>query len=357
MQSCDVQDSTSLVGENKVVAELVADQLPSARSISTHVRRPRPSVSDESKLEIAHQVNTEKKTVKAVARNFSVSINTVYHIARLARDAARDSTKDAHLQEDGATVAAPRKRYGPLEPKTEAPMPASPFLTDDPIDLRGRKLRGDEKYYLACLVNIKRISAARVAKKYNLVGAAVGKFAFDVLTKEKPFQEKGRPRSRIDDESDMILRALAALDPRPSREDFKDSLAVEFAKTRERLLNKESNQDEAQTDFQHVGYDNRGTVNDVSNKCESANNDPNHAVTKTGSQHVGSDNCETVLTAPGKEAQPVRENESEFWGVGVHNSPAADHAVVVEPTKSQTTVGHFYVKPSVYSKFLAVYGY
>lgn len=192
------------------------------------IRNPRVKLSNEAKMEIARLVNDERRRPKDVASEMSLPVNAVYHIAGMARSAKQ------YQQPQAATDTEPRKRYGQLPPKTNAPMPVSPFSPDDPCNLKGKTLSSVEKYYLACLVNIKRISCAAVALRYNLVGVTVKKYANEALTQSHPFQKVARPSSRLDGESDEVLRALASLEPRPSLNEFKTRLTEEFNKTRER---------------------------------------------------------------------------------------------------------------------------
>lgn len=177
-------------------------------------------LSDEIKREIARRVNEEKIPGRVVARELHVAPTTVYRVAGIARGDAK------FVQPEPP----------PKQPRMAVPMPQCPFEGQGSVSLRGRRLSADEKYYLACLVNVERMQATQVAAKYDLLLRTVERYAA-VARSGKPFRAPGAPRATIvDEESDRVLTALAAVvgDQRLSREDFLTHLKREAVKTQER---------------------------------------------------------------------------------------------------------------------------
>lgn len=172
-------------------------------------------ISDDVKREIARLVNEEKKPGRVVARELRVAPTSVYRIAGIARGDAK------YLKKTEAPPKQPKKSELPLMP---VPMPPCPFGggQEANVILTGKLLSADEKYYLACLVNVQGMTIVAVAARYDLNPQSVQRYAKAVRT-GKPFRTPGGPRTSIvDEQSDKVLRALAALvgEHRPSREAF-----------------------------------------------------------------------------------------------------------------------------------------
>lgn len=175
------------------------------------------------KVEIARLVNEEKLLVTTVAKRFSVTPATVTRIASTALKAQNK------LRQKAGGASEDVVALGPV-------MPPRPFPDGETPSLRGKKLTPEEKYYLACLVNIRRVPCSHVAAHYDFPATSMMKFALQAR-QGKPFvKQKTGATSLIDTESDQALRALAALDgdSRPSRAAMTAHITAEMAKTLER---------------------------------------------------------------------------------------------------------------------------
>lgn len=207
---------------------------PEANTVTTRRRAPKRQLTGELKSEIARQVNEEKRRAKDVAYDFAVPVNLVYRVAGTARGEGRYVQLPEKPGERSRRI---------VQPKTDAPMPPAPPSLGEPCDLRRKALSAAEKEYLACLVNIKRMTAVQVGRQYNLLSDSVSRYARDALTKTTRFQRHGRPHSRLDDESHKVLQSLAAIVPRVPIGEFRTQLAEQFNKTCERRRVKRSSSD------------------------------------------------------------------------------------------------------------------
>lgn len=149
----------------------------------------------DTKLEIARLVNEEKLLMSSVAKRMNVTQASVARIASAAKW---------------------------TKPRDDSVMPPRPFPDGSTPSLRGKTLTAEEKYYLACLVNIKRLPGTKVATLYDLPVStlmAICKRAREGRSLEA--NPGGQPRA-IDAASDQQLRALAELDAqsRPSKEEM-----------------------------------------------------------------------------------------------------------------------------------------
>lgn len=199
-------------------------------------RGPDRKIADDVRHEIARRVNEEKESGKAVARDLAILPKTVYRIAGIARGDARFLPKPQ--EKDGGSETIPRRR-GPSKnvvPKMDVIMPPCPFADDKPFSLRGKRLTGEEKYYLACLVKVQCIPSSQVSSMYSLNLRTLERYMASAVA-GMAFRERGGVTSSIvDEESDAVLRALAAAQgaERPSREEFRVHLKAEAFKTHER---------------------------------------------------------------------------------------------------------------------------
>lgn len=203
-------------------------------------RGPSRNIPDDVKREIARRVNEEKEPGKAVARDLAILPKTVYRIAGIARGDARFLPKS---QDDGTVII--RRRRGSSKnvlPKMDVVMPPCPFEVDKPFSLRGRRLTPDEKYYLACLVNVQCLPSSQVSSMYSLNLRTLERYMASALA-GVAFRERGGVSSSIvDEESDAFLRAISAAQgaERPSREEFRVHLKNEAVKTYERAQKRKS---------------------------------------------------------------------------------------------------------------------
>lgn len=182
---------------------------------------PRKQIPEDQRLEISRLINEEKRSVSSVATQFAVAYKTAYRIAAGSRGEAK---------------------FIPIRdmktPKIAEPMPDAPPLFANAVDetpkLRGKKLTDDEKNYLGALVNIKRMSAAKVSAKYDVPKSSVIGYASAALNGKSAGKKGALPI--IDAESEKALKTLASLDAdqRPSRDDMEKHIAQEALKTLER---------------------------------------------------------------------------------------------------------------------------
>lgn len=200
-------------------------------------RRRGPTIvfTDEERANIVRLVNVEKKTAASVARDMSRPVSTVWRVACAARGV-------------GPTLASAERKT----PKVDADMPVFPFPGDELPSLKGRRLTVEEKYYLACLVNIKRISCGRVARGCDIAKDTVAKYAKRAL-EGKPLVVKGGTPPLLDAESSSVLSAMAELqgDSRPTRDAVKATIYDEAGKTLQRRKNERDALGRAQD--QYVG--------------------------------------------------------------------------------------------------------
>lgn len=174
-----------------------------------------------TKAEIARLVNEEKLLVSTVAKRFKITHTSATRIAAAALKAKNSEQQVPEVVSDGNGATT---------------MPPRPWPVGDTPSLRGKKLSAEEKHYLACLVNIQRISCPHVAAHYDLPTSTLDTFvqrARKGLSFEK---QKGGPLPVIDAESDHVLQALAALEgtSRPSRAEMIVHITRELTKTLER---------------------------------------------------------------------------------------------------------------------------
>lgn len=237
--------------------------LPETSREKVRNRAPKRQLALKAKIEIARQVNEEKRRPKDVACDFAVPVNVIYRVA----GAARGDGRYVHVPEKPEERA--RRK---MQPKIEGPMPLSPFSEDAPRDLRGRTLSTSEKEYLAALVNIQRMTAVQVGCKYNLLSDSVSRYARDARTKPRPFQRHGRPHSRLDSESDGVLRSLATREPRLTVAEFKVQLAEQFRSTRQRRAEtKYASGDPSKTDDASVTAELAGEQEGPNSTCTHGN--------------------------------------------------------------------------------------
>lgn len=191
---------------------------PAVPPIGPRKRGPGRNLSASARADLVQQVNVEGKTASEVARTSGLHLSTVCRIAGSARGVA------TYVGKTDRTT-----------PKVDYPMPPSPFPVDPPPDLRGKRLSVEEKFYLACLVNIQRMSYARVGAQYKLPETTIRHFAQKAVA-GKPLDGHGHPPAALDGESDAALRTLATLEgaARPSRKEMRARILSEVAKTRER---------------------------------------------------------------------------------------------------------------------------
>ena len=181
------------------------------------------SISVDTRALIIRQINEEKKAASAVARELGLPLPSVRRIAGVARGDARFV---------GSTQPRTDVTKGGL---SGVPMPASPFQGEEQPDLRGKFLTVDEKYYLACLINIQRVPRARVAEQYGISESTLFRLSQRALA-GKPLDPVGVLPPALDNQSDEVLRVYAALEgeARPTRDEMKELIFAEAVKTKER---------------------------------------------------------------------------------------------------------------------------
>lgn len=183
------------------------------------------SISVDTRAMIARQINEETKSASAVARQLGLPLPSVLSIAGAARGDAR-------------FVGSKQKKSDPVRGgRTDLSMPPCPFPNDQHPNLRGKRLTVEEKYYLACLINIQRVPRTHVAEQYGLHEGTLFRLAQRALA-GKPLDPVGGPQPALDSQSDEALRAYAALtgEARPTRDEMKELLLAEAVKTKERRL-------------------------------------------------------------------------------------------------------------------------
>jgi len=168
---------------------------------------------------VSRQVNEEKMALSEVARTLGIPVMTVCRIAGAARGDPRYTNKTVPKQ----------------LPDVDVVMPPSPFPLDGQQSLRGMILSAEEKYYLACLVNVKRLSCGLVAKQFDMPVGSISTIAKNALL-GKPLEGRGGLLPRLDRQADEALRSLAALtgNARPSREEMSEHILAEATRTVER---------------------------------------------------------------------------------------------------------------------------
>lgn len=174
----------------------------------------KPILSQADRAEIARLINDEKLPLSVVATQFKIHPSTVSKIASKAKSrAAYDD--DTHL--------------------LHGPMPPCPFPEDNHAMLKNKVLTVDERYYLACLVDMKGLKIGRVASQLDIPFYKVQSACNRVRT-GKTLERSFGPPGFIDAISDSVLRELSQLEgaSRPSLKVMKDHIAAEINKTLER---------------------------------------------------------------------------------------------------------------------------
>lgn len=181
------------------------------------------SIALDKRIDIARQINEEKKSANEVARMSGLPLPSVWRIAGLAKGDAKFAGKTGRRQ---------------IEAEADVTMPACPFPADELPNLRGKRLSVDEKYYLSCLINIQGVPCVRVAEQFGLNDSTLRKMANKALVGKSLEGLRGK-QTTLDSESDKALRAVAVTEgvERPSRDEMKALILAEAAKTKERRHN------------------------------------------------------------------------------------------------------------------------
>lgn len=176
-------------------------------------KRTRRVISEETRKDIERLVNIERRRVTAVARDLGLPHATVGRIAGVARG-------DEHYLARGASTKKPR---------IDVPMPLCPFQEEGNVSLRDIRLNEEEKFYLACLVNVQRLSCAAVATRYDIPKSTVESISRKTLRQCKTQGGCGKASETINAEPARIAHDLSELQGQtsPTLDEMKKQFGAE----------------------------------------------------------------------------------------------------------------------------------